>query len=156
MNYKTQLNNINDTKKLASMISKSIVKGFVITLEGDLGAGKTTLVREILYQLGVTGSVKSPTYTLVEQYVSGDIQINHFDLYRFNDPEEWFDSGFDEYFSPNSFSFIEWPSRAKNCIPCIDWEMQITVHDEIRQIEINTNSDKGSECLTQLTKIADQ
>ncbi len=152
MQFQTKLTNLNDTKKLAELISKSITQGFVITLEGELGAGKTTLVREVLYNLGVVGSVKSPTYTLVEPYLVGNTQINHFDLYRFNDYDEWFDSGFDEYFANNCICFIEWPSKALGCIPDIDWELQISVNDEIRQVTIKPQSDKGRECLMQLTK----
>ena len=155
MQFQIKLNNLDDTKKFAELLANSIPKNFIITLEGDLGAGKTTLVREVLYCLGVVGSVKSPTYTLVEPYVVGTTQINHFDLYRFNDPEEWFESGFDEYFSANSISFIEWPSKAQECLPHIDWELQISVDNEIRHVVINPKSDKGRKCLIQLTKIAE-
>ncbi len=154
MQYSTKLSNIHATKEFAKLVSQSISANFVITLKGDLGAGKTTLVREILYHLGVVGSVKSPTYTLVEPYIVNDIQINHFDLYRFNDPDEWIESGFDEYFANNCICFIEWPEKALAYLPSVDWQLQIIVEDDTRSIEINPKSDKGRQCLTQLTKIA--
>jgi tRNA threonylcarbamoyladenosine biosynthesis protein TsaE len=154
MQYTIKLPNLHATKEFAKLISQSINPNFVITLKGDLGAGKTTLVREVLYHLGVVGSVKSPTYTLVEPYIANDIQINHFDLYRFNDPDEWIESGFDEYFSSNCICFIEWPEKADSYLPQVDWKLQITVDDETRSIEINPQSDKGRQCLMQLTKIA--
>ena len=91
---------------------------------------------------------------MVEPYIVNDIQINHFDLYRFNDPDEWIESGFDEYFVNNCICFIEWPEKADIYLPQIDWKLQITVDNDIRSIEINPQSDKGRQCLMQLTKAA--
>lgn len=109
-----------------------------VFLEGDLGAGKTTLVRGMLRVLGYSGSVKSPTYTLVEHYVvclshvDSDTQTSkspieenavdfyHFDLYRFDDPEEWHAAGFREYFHSRSIVMIEWPSKAQDILPLPD------------------------------------
>ena len=156
MKYLIKLNDLAATVKLANLIAVSIVPNFVLTLSGDLGAGKTTIVREILYQLGVTGSVKSPTYTIVEPYQIANIDLYHFDLYRFNDPEEWFDAGFDEYFVNNSICFIEWAENAAEFIPVVDWELKIKVTGEIRHIEISAGSDKGRECLQKLIQNAAQ
>ena len=98
--------------------------GFTIHFSGDLGAGKTTIVRALLRALGVTGRIKSPTYTLVEPYVvempkivesRQDVKLNcyHFDFYRFEDPQEWLDAGFRDYFSDAALRLVEWPERAR-------------------------------------------
>ena len=97
MKYLIKLNDLAATVKLANLIAVSIVPNFVLTLSGDLGAGKTTIVREILYQLGVTGSVKSPTYTIVEPYQIANIDLYHFDLYRIGTLEEFLEAGFYEF-----------------------------------------------------------
>ena len=92
-----------------------------IELQGDLGAGKTTLVRYILRELGYTGKVKSPTYNFLESYDIEKIlnysSVQHFDLYRFTDDNMWLEHGFDEYLNQNNLVFIEWASLAYNCLP---------------------------------------
>ena len=97
--------------------------GFTIHFSGDLGAGKTTVVRALLRRLGVDGRIKSPTYTLVEPYVVAlqksvesrqrmNLYCYHFDFYRFEDPHEWLEAGFRDYFSDAALRLVEWPERA--------------------------------------------
>lgn len=152
------LENLVATKDFAKQIASVIVPDFVITLKGDLGTGKTTLTRYILQKMGVVGSIKSPTFTLVEPYHikndRNDTMAYHFDLYRFNDLEEWFYAGFDEYFSNGSICFIEWAEKALALIPGVDWELEFTIMDnniaEKRILTIRTKTNKGEMCLKRL------
>ena len=96
----------------------------VVTLSGDLGAGKTTLVRGCLRELGWQGPVKSPTYTLVEHYPFSSLYFYHFDFYRFADPSEWDTAGLADCFRDDSVCVVEWPERvgvvAAAAGPCAD------------------------------------
>ncbi|HET6725244.1 MAG TPA: tRNA (adenosine(37)-N6)-threonylcarbamoyltransferase complex ATPase subunit type 1 TsaE [Gammaproteobacteria bacterium] len=110
--------------RLAAVLPDS---GLVVTLHGDLGAGKTTLVRAILRTLGVTGHVRSPTYTLVEPYDIGGRRAWHLDLYRLSDPEELEFLGIRDLDPANDLIFIEWPERGRGLLPPIDLAIDIAV-----------------------------
>jgi tRNA threonylcarbamoyladenosine biosynthesis protein TsaE len=146
------LKSLTDTHKLAHLIAGIVIPNFVIALSGDLGAGKTTLVREVLHALGISGNIKSPTFTYVEPYKLDNVDVYHFDLYRLGDPEEWFDLGFDEYFINPHLCFIEWAEKARGLIPAIDWGITMQVNDGIHNCEITASTDKGQECLESLMK----
>lgn len=144
-----KLNDLTATELLAKQIARLLKPPFTILLNGELGAGKTTLIRYILKSFGIEGSIKSPTFTLVEPYNLSDVEIYHFDLYRFSEPMEWLDSGFDEYFGDRSICLIEWPQRAQGLIPNIDWEITIAFkpdHDD-RILDIIALTTKGKQCL---------
>ncbi len=99
-------------------LAKNSSPGDIIFLRGQLGAGKTTLVRGFLRGLGYRGTVKSPTYTLVETYqVKNNWQVFHFDLYRINNRQELLDIGFEDYLVTNAISLIEWPEKAEKILP---------------------------------------
>ena len=104
-----------------------------ITLAGDLGAGKTTLVRHLLRALGVSGRVKSPTYAVVEPYHVEAGAIWHFDFYRFNDPREWEDAGFRDIVASPGLKLCEWPARAQGLLPVTDLALHIEVDVEERR-----------------------
>ena len=91
--------------------------GFQINLAGDLGAGKTALVRAILRALGITGAVKSPTFALLEPYTVSSLDFYHFDFYRLKEPKEFGNTGFRELFGPGRICVVEWPERAGPRIP---------------------------------------
>lgn len=151
MLYKFLIHNLADTKNLAIRIAGVIVPNLVITLNGNLGVGKTTLTRFILHALGVSEVIKSPTFTLVEAYHLSNFTVYHFDLYRFSDPEEWFDAGFDEYFDQPHLCLIEWADKASCMLPTIDWELTLDwVDEQIRHLTITTRSRIGEKCLNNL------
>jgi tRNA threonylcarbamoyladenosine biosynthesis protein TsaE len=111
------LNSEAETEQFGAELFKSLPSKSLIFLYGDLGAGKTTLVRGFLRAAGYDGVVKSPTYTLVEEYTIGARKIFHFDLYRVIDPEELEWIGIRDYFDQDSICFIEWPDKGKGFLP---------------------------------------
>jgi tRNA threonylcarbamoyladenosine biosynthesis protein TsaE len=124
--------------------------GFSVHLVGELGVGKTTLVRGILRALGWVGPVKSPTYTLVELYEVSRLVLHHFDFYRFHDPREWSDAGFRESFNGRTVSLIEWPEKAGDLLPPPDVEIVLESSGEGRSASLRAHSDPGRRCLTRL------
>jgi len=123
-----------------------------ISLEGDLGAGKTTFARYLIQSLGHEGKVKSPTYTLCEQYPiyksnqnTHLFTVHHFDLYRMRDPLEWHEAGFAEHFDVPGFCLIEWPEKAEGTLPPFDIQLQLVAgtDENERSIAINAFSEQG-------------
>jgi tRNA threonylcarbamoyladenosine biosynthesis protein TsaE len=124
--------------------------GLVIYLRGDLGAGKTTLVRGMLRALGYDGRVKSPTYTLIEQYDVAGLKLHHFDLYRFRDAEEWEAAGFRDEFNGCNICVVEWPEQAGELLPSADLEIIFTIRPNGRTLDLYAHTDTGKQCLTAL------
>jgi tRNA threonylcarbamoyladenosine biosynthesis protein TsaE len=119
-----------------------------IALHGDLGAGKTTFVRHLLHALGVTGRIKSPTYAVVEPYELPELNIWHFDFYRFADPREWEDAGFRDIFASPGLKLAEWPEKAGAMLPCADMDITIvTTPDTARHVTLRANTLTGAALL---------
>jgi tRNA threonylcarbamoyladenosine biosynthesis protein TsaE len=123
----------------------------VVYLTGDLGAGKTTLTRGLLRSLGVTGAVRSPTYTLVEIYEMGPLTTLHLDLYRLSDPDELHNLGLREWARGGHLWLIEWPERGAGRLPGADLVIALTTGDSGHDIEVAARSELGAGWLERLT-----
>ncbi|MCB5187541.1 tRNA (adenosine(37)-N6)-threonylcarbamoyltransferase complex ATPase subunit type 1 TsaE [Methylobacillus caricis] len=141
------------TLAFGEKLARVLEPGLNLYLHGDLGAGKTTLVRGILRALGHAGKVKSPTYTLVEPYTVSRLNLYHFDLYRFIDPEEWDAAGFRDYFNPQSLCLVEWPEKAQELLPAPDIDVRIQPMGQGRHIRLIANTDSGKQCLENLNSV---
>jgi len=140
------------TAAFGAALAKAIEPGLTIYLHGDLGAGKTTLVRGLLHGLGYVGKVKSPTYTLVEPYEmlgthAEQLNVYHFDLYRFNDEEEWEAAGFRDYFNAQSVCLVEWPEKAEHILPVPDIGISLSIKGAGRLIHVAALSLHGQQCI---------
>ncbi len=115
-----------------------------IALHGDLGAGKTTLVRHLLQALGVKGRIKSPTYAVVEPYELPALDIWHFDFYRFADPREWEDAGFRDIFASPGLKLAEWPEKAGAKLPTPDLDIALqTTSETARAVTLTARTAVG-------------
>ena len=138
------------TARLGARIAGCVAAGMKIYLRGDLGTGKTTLVRGLLRALGYPARVRSPTYALVELYVVSSLHLYHFDFYRFSEEREWGDAGFREYFNDADVCIVEWPERAGDMIPRPDLECELMHAATGRDVAIRAFSAAGKKCLARL------
>lgn len=132
-----------DTIKLGQHLASVLASGGVLYLEGDLGAGKTTLSRGLIQALGHSGAVKSPTYTLVEPYELPRGLLYHFDLYRLTDPEELELIGVRDYFDPAAICLVEWPGKGGDRIPEPDLILELEKRENGRHATLIANSQLG-------------
>jgi tRNA threonylcarbamoyladenosine biosynthesis protein TsaE len=135
--------------QLATAIGK-IDAPLLMLLNGDLGAGKTTISRGLLQGLGHQGAVKSPTYTLVEPYELDIGVVYHFDLYRLIDSEELEHIGFSDYLSEAKLCIIEWPENGGSYIPQPDISIDIGVYQSGRRLTLNSATESGNRCINLL------
>ena len=151
--YDFQVNVCNETETLVlgSKIADVIDFPIIITLVGDLGAGKITLTRGMLRQLGHLGLVRS-TFSIVEMYEILSLQIAHFDMYRITDEQELEFFGFKEYFDTADLIVIEWPNRISGLDFSIDIEITITIKNSGRDLILKSRSDRGSLVLKKLSQ----
>ena len=131
------------TQHLAAILAESAPQSGWMALHGDLGAGKTTLVRAFLRALGFAGRVVSPTYTLVERYDLSGRHIAHYDLYRLNDPEELEWMGAREDFSRDTLCLVEWPERGAGMLPPADLELHLLHEGESRRAQFQAHGNVG-------------
>jgi len=143
----------NATLAFAKQLArKPELRNAFITLHGDLGTGKTTLVRHLLRAAGVQGRIKSPTYAVVEPHQAGSGEtawpIWHFDFYRFSDPREWADAGFRDIFAGPGLKLMEWPDKVAGQLPPADWVIELNALDEDqRQVHITAQTPHGQQWL---------
>lgn len=132
-------------------LGQRLQPGTIIFLQGDLGAGKTTLVRGMLRGLGHEGAVKSPTYTLVEEYRLQGLRLYHFDLYRLGDPEELEYMGIRDYLDSESVALIEWPDKGAGILPRADLIIDIAYQLPGRALSLTANSPLGEALMQALS-----
>jgi tRNA threonylcarbamoyladenosine biosynthesis protein TsaE len=139
------------TEALASSLANALIPGLTIYLHGNLGAGKTTLVRAMLVALGHIGAIKSPTYSLVELYNLQDLELYHFDLYRLADPSELEYMGIRDYITPTAVCMFEWADKGIGHIPFADIEIKLEFMQQGRKAIFSANSNQGIEVLQDMT-----
>jgi len=135
------------TLAFGASLAPLVEPGLVFYLSGELGSGKTTLVRGMLIELGYQGRVRSPTYTLVEPYYVSKLDFYHFDFYRLRDPKEWEEAGFREYFNRTSVCVIEWPEKALGVLPSPDFHLIWTAAGSGRVVELSAQSSRAERLL---------
>ena len=136
-----------DTTSLGAKIAKHLNSGMTIFLSGQLGAGKTCLTRGILRELGYSGSVKSPTYSLVETYTINNKKISHFDFYRLSAAEELFKAGFEEHFSEENICIVEWPEKIATVIDTADVLIRFEIAGTSRKVTLESETLKGKKMI---------
>ena len=127
----------DEMEAFAATVALQLSPPKIIYLHGELGAGKTTFVRGFLRSLGYAGTVKSPTYTLIESYLFPSINCHHLDLYRLADPYELENLGLRDLLDDNSIFLIEWPEMATGHLPEADIDLTITYHEGGRLVSLN-------------------
>lgn len=125
----------NDTRTLGERLASSLRPGDVLLLLGDMGVGKSELTRGIARGLGIQGPVASPTFTILQVYDEGHIPLYHFDWYRLESADEFYEMGMDEYLGGDGIAIIEWPSQCPEAIPPCRLEITLTpLADTVREI----------------------
>ena len=141
------------TRALGARLARVLEPGLALYLHGELGSGKTTLARGLIQGLGYEGRVKSPTYALVELYTVSRLNLYHFDFYRFKDPKEWRDAGFNEYFNDASVCLVEWPEKAAGLLPAADLDITLEFAGDGRDLSIRAGTESGKACLHRLMQM---
>ena len=148
-----QLFDETSQESFGNLLGQSCSSGLVIFLEGELGAGKTTLARGFIRGLGHHGKVKSPTYSLVEEYDLREISNKncyHFDLYRLADPEELEYMGMRDFTLERDILLIEWPEKGEGWLPRADLIIEILYENQSRKLNLKAMTEKGNSYLKQL------
>ncbi len=135
------------TESLGASLAECAVDGVLLFLHGNLGAGKTTLVRGYLHRLGHRGAVKSPTYTLVEPYDLEGRRVYHFDLYRLGDPEELEFLGLRDYLAGDAHCLVEWPEQGGDILPVPDLHLFLDYQPNGRLARLQAATERGGRLL---------
>ena len=152
------LSDSDATAAAGARLAPFLEGGMIVALAGELGAGKTTLVRGCLRELGWKGPVKSPTYTLVEHYLISSLYFYHFDFYRFTDPSEWDNAGLADCFRDDAVCLVEWPERVAGLLPPADLTLMLAhpraAAEAGRYCTLEARSKEGERCLMAIATTA--
>lgn len=140
------------TVAFGARLAACAAPGMRLYLSGELGAGKTTLVRAMLAALGHRGRVRSPSFTVVESYNLSGLQVHHFDFYRLSDDVSWRDQGFDDLFDGDGLVLVEWPERFGPRLPAPDLRLVLAIaaDADAREVRIEAATERGRACLRTL------
>ncbi|HHF7372774.1 ADP-binding protein [Legionella bozemanae] len=138
------------SENFAAHLASCLCPSLIMTFSGDLGAGKTTIIRAMLKHLGIQSAIKSPTFSLVESYTCNHLTIHHFDLYRIHHEEELEYMGFRDYFTQESICCIEWAEHAGRALPHIDIRFKLGIKGAGREMQIMALSAAGKRILARL------
>lgn len=150
MKLELEARTVESMEALGTRLSAHIRSVGLVYLYGELGCGKTTLVRGVLRGLGHKGTVKSPTFTLVEPYACKGFKVFHFDLYRLTNPAELEFLGFRDYLKQNSVCLVEWADRGAGILPTPDVDVVIAKVDDKRTVALISHTERGGELLSGL------
>lgn len=145
-----RLDSAQATEALGACLAAVLPPGGILYLQGELGTGKTTLVRGLLRALGVQGTVRSPTYTLVEPYTLDGRQLVHLDLYRLADPEELEWLGLRDFLDGQTVLLVEWPERGQGVLPAADLIIALSYAGSGRHCRLQPASARGAELVARL------
>jgi len=151
--YKMVATDEDQMRAVAQTLAKTLPNKGVIFLDADLGMGKTYLTREVIRAFGYSGTIKSPTYTLVEPYSGEQKEVLHFDLYRLSDPEELEFIGIWDYLALDALSFIEWPNKAKGVLPNPDLLIHIDDYQSGRVLTLCPKTAQMQGCLERMNEM---
>lgn len=148
-NYKViELPTEDESARLGEMLASCLRAPLTITFSGEIGAGKTSVIRAMIRALGVESTIKSPTFSLIESYKLPQTHIHHFDLYRILDASELDYIGFRDYFLKDALCFIEWPERAPRALDRVDIKVTLEHTGTGRRAQIRALSPDGLEVLS--------
>ena len=150
---KRQLEDADATQALGAELARGMAPGIVF-LNGDLGAGKTTLARGFLRGLGYDGKVRSPTYTLVEPYALEPYRVYHLDLYRLSDAEELELLGLRDMLAEDALLLVEWPERGRGYLPAADLTVELEYAGAARAASLHAGTAVGKHWLTAMEALA--
>ncbi|HBI21082.1 MAG TPA: tRNA (adenosine(37)-N6)-threonylcarbamoyltransferase complex ATPase subunit type 1 TsaE [Legionella sp.] len=150
MTYPIDLPTEQASEQWARRLATCLTAPLTLTFSGDIGAGKTTLIRATLRAVGITAPIKSPTFSLVESYQIDRMRLHHFDLYRIHEASELEYIGFRDYFTSNAVCCIEWPERAQMCLALADVGFTLNINGPGRQMHARAYSPAGASMLSSL------
>lgn len=151
MQLEYSIGHIAKTKKVAKVFASCLHQPLCCYLEGDLGAGKTTFIKEVLQSLGIKDQVSSPTFALIEYYSYSSYSINHIDLYRINNPEELEFTEIPEIDARKTFLFVEWATRGRDYLPRADLLLDFSYQDGSRTLSIRDATEAGGNFLKEFS-----
>lgn len=142
-----------ETKQFAQKLATCLKSPLVLGFSGNIGAGKTTLIRAMLRSLGIQSAIKSPTFSLVESYQINERMIHHFDLYRIQDIDELEHIGIRDYFAEEAISCIEWPEHGGELVNHLDAIISLHIKDASRVLELESIQRSGDQLINNLGRL---